>query len=337
MLWLLFSGFPHIIPGVCREAMADLSPTRILAFDFDLCVCDGEGFFELFTQLLDIYEFCQQRRSITDKHTGGLPEDFMEMVEKAYKTLALDAAAASKKKELFLFRPGMENVFRTAQLMKSQGHLNYIMFYSNNSCPEFLSFVELVIRLSNLNMFSVKKPVVELVFTAHTASRMKVERAPAGQPNAREKTTRGIIQCLEDLDLPVSRHPEILFFDDMRHMGLGSALKIVPEYSALHTSQQIHDVFFGCLEKTGLFIGGELRPEWQRLGIQNSLMKNSASAFKDWLDEKDLPKQPLTTGPDFEKNLKVSDAMIAEIYTFCGVQAINKRKSRKRRGKYDLA
>ena len=82
--------------------MADLSPTRILAFDFDLCVCDGEGFFELFTQLLDIYEFCQQRRSITDKHTGGLPEDFMEMVEKAYKTLALDAAAASKKKELFL-------------------------------------------------------------------------------------------------------------------------------------------------------------------------------------------------------------------------------------------
>jgi hypothetical protein len=66
-------------------------------------------------------------------------------------------------------------------------------------------------------------------------------------------------------------------------------------------------------------------------------MKNSASAFKDWLDEKDLPKQPLTTGPDFEKNLKVSDAMIAEIYTFCGVHAINKRKSRKRRGKYDLA
>ena len=336
MLWLLFSGFPHIIPGVCREAMADLSPTRILAFDFDLCVCDGEGFFELFTQLLDIYEFCQQRRSITDKHTAShLPEDFMEMVEKAYKTLALDAAAASKKKELFLFRPGMENVFRTAQLMKSQGHLNYIMFYSNNSCPEFLSFVELVIRLSNLNMFSVKKPVVELVFTAHTASRMKVERAPAGQPNAREKTTRGIIQCLEDLDLPVSRHPEILFFDDMRHMGLGSALKIVPEYSALHTSQQIHDVFFGCLEKTGLFIGGELRPEWQRLGIQNSLMKNSASVFKDWLDEKDLPKQPMSSGPDFEKNLKVSDAMIAEIYTFCGVQAINKRKSRKRRGKYD--
>jgi hypothetical protein len=55
------------------------------------------------------------------------------------------------------------------------------------------------------------------------------------------------------------------------------------------------------------------------------------------LDEKDLPKQPLTMGPDFEKNLKVSDAMIGEIYTFCGVQAINKRKSRKRRGKYDLA
>ena len=77
--------------------MADLSPTRILAFDFDLCVCDGEGFFELFTQLLDIYEFCQQRRNMTDKHTGGLPEDFMEMVEKAYKTLALDAAAASKR------------------------------------------------------------------------------------------------------------------------------------------------------------------------------------------------------------------------------------------------
>ena len=244
--------------------MAEISPTRILAFDFDLCVCDGEGFFELFTQLLDIYEFCQQRR-ISDKHMVSLPEDFVEVVEKAYKTLALEVAAASKKKELFLFRPGMENVFRTAQLMKSQGHLNYIMFYSNNSCPEFLSFMELVIRLSNLNMFSVKKPVVELVFTANTASRMKVEHAPANQPNAREKTVRGILQCLEDLDLPVTRHPEILFFDDMRHMGLGSALKIVPEYNALHTSKQIHDVFFGTLEKTGLFIGGELRPEWQRL------------------------------------------------------------------------
>jgi len=314
--------------------MADLSPTRILAFDFDLCVCDGEGFFELFTQLLDIHQFCHMNKH-TEKGQNALPKEFVEAVENSYKCLAIEAGNASKKKELFLFRPGMEQVFRTAQLMKSQGHLDYIMFYSNNSCPEFLSFVELVIRLANLNMFSVKKPVVELVFTANTASRMKVEHAPAGQPNAREKTKRGVLQCLEDLDLPVSRHPEILFFDDMKHIGLGSSLKIVPQYFALHTAKQIADVFFGTLEKTGLFIGGELRPEWQRLGIKNSLMKNTAAIFKDWLLEKHLPKAAAIEGPDFDKNIKVSDAMISEIHTFCGVQEINKRKSRKRRGKYD--
>ena len=312
--------------------MADSLTTRILAFDFDLCVCDGAGFFELFTQLLDIYQYCH-----INKHTGrDLPDGFVEAVEKAYKMLALETSAASKKKELFLFRPGMENVFRTAQLMKSQGRLDYIMFYSNNSCPEFLSFVELVIRLANLNMFSVKKPVVELVFTANTASRMKVERTPAGQPNAREKTVRGILQCLEDLDLPFSSSPEILFFDDMKHTGLGSALKIVPEYKALHTGQQIYDVFFGCLEKVGLFVGGELRPEWQKLGISNSLMKNSAAVFKDWLlSDKDLPTHAIIDGPLYEKEIKVSDIMISEIHTFCGVQGINKKKSRKRRGKYD--
>jgi hypothetical protein len=312
--------------------MADSLTTRILAFDFDLCVCDGEGFFELFTQLLDIYQYCH-----INKHTGqGLPTGFVEAVEKAYKMLALDVAAASKKKELFLFRPGMENVFRTAQLMKSQGRLDYIMFYSNNSCPEFLSFVELVIRLANLNMFSVKKPVVELVFTANTASRMKVERAPAGQPNAREKTVRGILQCLEDLDLPFTASPEILFFDDMKHIGLGSALKMVPAYKALHTGQQIHDVFFATMEKAGLFIGGELRPEWQKLGISNSLMKNTALVFKDWLlGNKDLLAHTIRDGPIYEKEIKVSDSMISEIYTFCGVEGINKKKSRKRRGKYD--
>lgn len=311
--------------------MADSLTTRILAFDFDQCVCDGEGFFELFTQLLDIYQFCH-----INKHTGqSLPAEFVEAVEKAYKTMALEAATASKKKELFLFRPGMENVFRTAQLMKSQGRIHYIMFYSNNSCPEFLSFLELVIRLANLNMFSVKKPVVELVFTANTASRMKVERAPAGQPNAREKTVRGILQCLEDLDLPFTA-PEILFFDDLKHTGLGSSLKMVPEYKALHTGQQIHDVFFGCLEKAGLFIGGELRPEWQKLGISNSLMKNPAQVFKDWLiTNKDLPAKPINVGPTYEKEIKVSEMMSSEIYTFCGAQAINKKKSRKRRGKYD--
>jgi hypothetical protein len=285
----------------------------------------------LFTQLLDIYQFCH-----INKHTGGLPDGFVEAVEKAYKILALDVAAASKKKELSLFRPGMENVFRTAQLMKSQGRLDYIMFYSNNSCPEFLSFVELVIRLANLNMFSVKKPVVELVFTANTASRMKVERAPTGQPNAREKTVRGILQCLEDLDLPFSSSPEILFFDDMKHTGLGSALKMVPEYKALHTGQQIYDVFFGTLEKVGLFVGGELRPEWQKLGISNSLMKNSAAVFKDWLlTNKDFGADAIIDGPIYEKEIKVSDTMISEIYTFCGVNGINKKKSRKRRGKYD--
>jgi len=288
----------------------------------------------LFTQLLDIHQFCHMNKH-TEKGQNALPKEFVEAVENSYKCLAIEAGNASKKKELFLFRPGMEQVFRTAQLMKSQGHLDYIMFYSNNSCPEFLSFVELVIRLANLNMFSVKKPVVELVFTANTASRMKVEHAPAGQPNAREKTKRGVLQCLEDLDLPVSRHPEILFFDDMKHIGLGSSLKIVPQYFALHTAKQIADVFFGTLEKTGLFIGGELRPEWQRLGIKNSLMKNTAAIFKDWLLEKHLPKAAAIEGPDFDKNIKVSDAMISEIHTFCGVQEINKRKSRKRRGKYD--
>jgi hypothetical protein len=312
--------------------MADSLTTRILAFDFDQCVCDGEGFFELFTQLLDIYQFCH-----INKHTDiVLPAGFVEAVEKAYTTLALEAAAASKNKELFLFRPGMENVFRTAQLMKSQGRIQYVMFYSNNSCPEFLSFSELVIRLANLNMFSVKKPVIELVFTANTASRMKVERAPAGQPNSREKTVRGILQCLEDLDLPFSDKPEILFFDDLKHNGLGTTLKMVPEYKTLHTGQQIYDVFFGCLEKAGLFIGGELRPEWQKLGISNSLMKNPASVFKDWLlSDKDLPTAPINAGPVYEKEIKVSEMMSSEIYTFCGVQAINKKKSRKRRGKYD--
>jgi hypothetical protein len=311
--------------------MAELNPTRILAFDFDQCVCDGEGFFELFTQLLDIYQFCHM-----NKHTGSLPVGFVEAVERAYQILALEAGTASKKKELFLFRPGMENVFRTAQLMKSQGHLHYIMFYSNNTCPEFLSFVELVVRLANLNMFSVKKPVIELVFTANTASRMKVEHAPAGQPNAREKTVRGILQCLEDLDLPITSSPEILFFDDLKHTGLGTTLKMVPEYKALHTAQQVHDVFFGCLEKAGLFIGGELRPEWQKLGIANSLMKNSAPAFKEWLLEKDLLTFPvLKDDPVLQKNIKVSEAMVTEIHTFCGVQGINKKKSRKRRGKYD--
>ena len=311
--------------------MAELQPTRILAFDFDQCICDGEGFFELFTQLLDIYQFCHM-----NKHTGSLPMGFVDAVELAYKSLALEAGAASKKKELYLFRPGMENVFRTAQLMKSQGHLQYIMFYSNNTCPEFLSFVELVVRLANLNMFSVRKPVIELVFTANTASRMKVERAPAGQPNAREKTIRGILQCLEDLDLPFTGSPEILFFDDLKHTGLGTTLKMVPEYRALNTAQQIYDVFFSCLEKAGLFIDGELRPEWQKLGIANSLMKNRASVFKDWLLEKDLPTLPVSKDdPAMIKNLKVSEMMITEIHTFCGVQGINKKKSRKRRGKYD--
>ena len=110
----------------------------------------------------------------------------------------------------------------------------------------------------------------------------------------------------------------------------------MPEYKALHTAQQIYDVFFGCLEKAGLFISGELRPEWQKLGISNSLMKNPALIFKNWLMEKDLPALPvLKDDPDMIKNIKVSEMMVAEIYTFCGVQGINKKKSRKRRGKYD--
>jgi hypothetical protein len=64
-------------------------------------------------------------------------------------------------------------------------------------------------------------------------------------------------------------------------------------------------------------------------------MKNTAAIFKDWLLEKSLPKVAAIEGPDFDKNIKVSDAMISEIYTFCGVQGLNKKKSRKRRGKYD--
>jgi hypothetical protein len=138
------------------------------------------------------------------------------------------------------------------------------------------------------------------------------------------------------LDLPFTGSPEILFFDDLKHMGLGTTLKMVPEYRALHTPQQIYDVFFGTLEKAGLFIGGELRPEWQKLGIANSLMKNSAAVFQNWLLEKDLPTLPVSKDdPAMIKNLKVSEMMVAEIYTFCGVQGINKKKSRKRRGKYD--
>ena len=104
--------------------MADLQPTRILAFDFDLCVCDGEGFFELFTQLLDIYEFCQQRRSITDKHTGGLPtasdyrpsgggrstplslpEDFMEMVERHIRPWHLTPPLLPRRRNCFYSVP----------------------------------------------------------------------------------------------------------------------------------------------------------------------------------------------------------------------------------------
>jgi hypothetical protein len=309
-----------------------LMSTRILAFDFDLCVCDGEGFFELFLQLLDIYEYT--RRSITDKGKGYLPERFVDAVEKAYKSLAIDVASAVEKGECFLYRPGIENVFHAAQRMKKLGHIHYIMFYSNNSCPEFLSFVELVIRLANRKMgFSPSKPVVELVFTANTASRMRVEYAPANAPNARHKTRLGILTCLDDLDLPFNKdQTEILFFDDMKHADLGSSLKIVPAYHALHTGKQIGDLFVRCLERAGLFKDGVLLEEWANLNLHNSLMKQPFSAFRDWLGTKDLPAR-LDEGK-IKKEEAICQLMVNEIHTFCGFQDFDKKKSRKRRGKY---
>jgi hypothetical protein len=314
------------------------SVTRILAFDFDLCVCDGEGFFELFTQLLDIYEFTRLH-SLSDR--GGLtltnsdiPDSFVTCVEKTYKQLVLEAVAATKKKELFLFRPGLEVAFQAAQQMKKQGNIQYIMFYSNNTCPEFLSFVELIVRLSFPALFSPKMPVVELVFTANTSSRMRVEYAPANQPNAREKSKRGIITCLEDLNLPVSVNPEILFFDDMLHPGFGTSLKLVPEYHALHSAEQIYNVFFGTLEKTGFYSNGQLAPKWRNLKVQNGLMKNSASAFKSFLQGRDLPA---TFDPIMVENEKaISNQMAKEIYSFCqfnppSVTTSSRRRRRKTR------
>jgi hypothetical protein len=309
-----------------------LDTTRILAFDFDLCVCDGTGLFELFIQLLDIYQFTQLYKADQDQMSNPLPADFINAVEKAYTSLAFDVAAAIKNQELWLVRPGMEQVFDVAQRMRQKGYLDYIMFYSNNSVPEFLSFVELVIRLANLNRFSTKKPVVSLIFTAETSSRMKVERAPVGHPNAREKTKMGILQCLEDLDLPVSKSPEILFFDDMNHKGLGHSLKQVEPYYTLSTAEQVHKVFFDSMEKSGLYKKGALRTEWQQLGIKNSLMKHTAVDFMDWI--KNLKMPLLFDGSQLIKEKSISDRMATEIYEFCGVQAVNKSKSRKRRGKY---
>jgi hypothetical protein len=308
-----------------------LDTTRILAFDFDLCVCDGTGLFDLFTQLLDIYQFIQLNKN-TSQNQKALDPNLIAAVENAYQSLAFDVAAAIKKGELWLTRPGIPHTFDVAQRMRQKGFLDYIMFYSNNSCPEFLSFVEAVIRLSNLNLFSTKKPVVSLIFTAETSSRMKVERAPQGMPNAREKTRNGIIQCLEDLDLPVSKSPDILFFDDMLHKGLGLSLKQVEPYYTLSTADQIHKVFFDSMEKSGLYKNGALKTEWQNLGIKNSLMKHTAADFKDWLYTQKLPTE--FNSDQFAKEKIISDKMATEIYEFCGVQAVNKNKSRKRRGKY---
>lgn len=290
--------------------------TRILAFDFDLCVCDGEGFFELFIQLLEIYELSRLQNKTVDQMLGG----FNETVERTYKLLASECASASKAGNLALFRPGIENVFRVAQQMKKQGLIQYIIFYSNNSCPEFLSFVELVIRLTFPAIFSPRKPVVELVFTANTSSRMRVEYAPTNQPNAREKTKKGVLACLEDLDLPVTEPSELLFFEDTPFKGLGDSLRLVPEYHALHTPKQIHEVFFNTLEKSGFFANGSLARKWIpiRGTINNSLMKQNSKYFMDWLRNRIFQ----SSSPFLiEKEKKICSEMVAEIYKFCQVTA----------------
>jgi hypothetical protein len=118
----------------------------------------------------------------------------------------------------------------------------------------------------------------------------------------------------------------------MKHADLGSSLKIVPAYHALHTGKQIGDVFVRCLERAGLFKDGVLLEEWANLNLHNSLMKQPFSAFRDWLGTKDLPAR-LDEGK-IKKEEAICQLMVNEIHTFCGFQDFDKKKSRKRRGKY---
>jgi hypothetical protein len=320
---------------IVHDRAGTMKLTRILAFDFDLCVCDGEGFFELFIQLLEIYELTR----LQSKTLGG----FSETIERTYKLLASECASATKAGNLALFRPGIENVFRVAQQMKKQGLIQYILFYSNNSCPEFLSFVELVIRLTFPVFFSPRKPVVELVFTANSSSRMRVEYAPANQPNAREKTKKGVLTCLEDLDLPVTEPSELLFFDDMTFKGLGDSLRLVPEYHALHTAKQIYEVFLNTFEKSGFFVNGSLARKWIPLGFNHSLMKLNRNS--DLLRNRVF--QP-SSQYLIEKEKKICSEIVAEIYKFCLVSSVSpvspvspvaliEKKKRKKRAKKNIS